>query len=327
LTSKKESDKDSKRDEQSKENKEALMKQVIAAAKLSNAHDFIKEFPQGYDTDVGSNGVAMSGGQKQRIAIARALIKKPAVLLLDEATSALDAASERVVQQSIDALAQSKAQTTIIIAHRLSTIRNADKICVINQGQIVEVGKHDELIAKNGQYADLVRLQMTAMESTDAGETNEEDEILRESAEDERKNDEHHARSRTVSGERRLSRANSLQDEMEAGAVPSVKKEEETNELSKEDSSKVSRQIRELILQYPVLLVVGCVGAAIFGAIFPGWGLLLANTQDMFYQYDPDQIREDATTYAYYYILLGGVCLFSSTAQFYGTVAVSILKL
>ncbi len=107
----------------------------------ANAHDFIMGFPQGYDTDVGSNGVAMSGGQKQRIAIARALVKRPAVLLLDEATSALDASSEKIVQQSIDALSRSHSQTTIVIAHRLSTIRTADKIAVVSEGVIAELGR------------------------------------------------------------------------------------------------------------------------------------------------------------------------------------------
>jgi ATP-binding cassette subfamily B (MDR/TAP) protein 1 len=134
-----------------------VMQQVIAAAKLANAHEFIMSFPDGYDTQVGTNGGAtLSGGQRQRIAIARALLKKPAILLLDEATSALDAASEQVVQASIDALASSKAQTTIIIAHRLSTIRNVDKIIVMDHGRVVEIGAHDDLMKhSNGLYKNL----------------------------------------------------------------------------------------------------------------------------------------------------------------------------
>jgi ABC-type multidrug transport system fused ATPase/permease subunit len=109
--------------------------EVEDACRASNAHDFITTFPNKYDTDIGEGSIMVSGGQKQRIAIARALVKKPAVLLLDEATSALDAASEKMVQQSIDELSRSKAQTTIVIAHRLSTIRNADKIFVVDQGK------------------------------------------------------------------------------------------------------------------------------------------------------------------------------------------------
>jgi ATP-binding cassette subfamily B (MDR/TAP) protein 1 len=136
-----------------------LKAKVVAAAKLANAHDFISGFPDGYDTDVGSNGAAMSGGQKQRIAIARALIKKPAVLLLDEATSALDATSERMVQDSIDALQRMKAQTTIVIAHRLSTIKGADRIFVVDKGNIVAVGTHDALIAQGGLYSTLWAMQ------------------------------------------------------------------------------------------------------------------------------------------------------------------------
>ena len=133
---------------------------VVQACIASNAHEFITKFPDGYATDVGESSIMVSGGQKQRIAIARALIKKPAVLLLDEATSALDATSERMVQESIDALQKSKTQTTIVIAHRLTTIRNADKIAVIDKGSVVQLGNHDQLLAdENGLYSTLWKKQ------------------------------------------------------------------------------------------------------------------------------------------------------------------------
>ena len=129
---------------------------VLAAATAGNAHSFISDFTDGYDTDVGESSAMVSGGQKQRIAISRALIKRPSVLLLDEATSALDAASEKIVQASIDELQSSKRQTTLIIAHRLTTIVNADKIVVIDQGRVVEQGTHETLLrVKGGLYAHL----------------------------------------------------------------------------------------------------------------------------------------------------------------------------
>ena len=146
-----------------------LMANIIDAAKKANAHDFIMSFPDGYQTEVGEMGVQLSGGQKQRIAIARAMLKDPSILLLDEATSALDSESERVVQNALDSLVSMRKRTTIVIAHRLSTIRNADKIVVVNRGQVVEEGTHDELMAiENGQYKALVELQSLSQKASEA---------------------------------------------------------------------------------------------------------------------------------------------------------------
>ena len=135
----------------------ATMEQVIAAAKIANAHDFIMEKEEGYQTNIGDRGAKLSGGQRQRISIARAILKNPPILILDEATSALDTESEKLVQEALDRLTGSR--TTIAIAHRLSTIKNADEICVLHEGCIVERGKHEELLALNGYYKKLNDMQ------------------------------------------------------------------------------------------------------------------------------------------------------------------------
>ena len=135
----------------------ATMDQVVAAARIANAHEFIMEKEEGYQTNIGDRGGKLSGGQRQRISIARAILKNPPVLILDEATSALDTESEKIVQEALDRLTSSR--TTIAIAHRLSTIRNADEICVMHEGKIVERGRHEELIAKDGYYKKLHDMQ------------------------------------------------------------------------------------------------------------------------------------------------------------------------
>lgn len=143
---------------------DASMDEVIAAAKSANAHEFIANLPNGYNTVTGSGGISLSGGEKQRISIARALIQKPNILILDEATAAMDTATERKIQNAIDGLKEGR--TIIAIAHRLSTLRDADTLCVIDRGEVCESGTHDELIRKkDGKYAELYKLQSNALKS------------------------------------------------------------------------------------------------------------------------------------------------------------------
>ena len=135
----------------------ATMDEIIEAAKVANAHDFIMELPHGYDTNIGDSGNKLSGGQKQRLSIARAVLKNPPIMILDEATSALDTESERLVQDALEKMMQNR--TSIVIAHRLSTIQNADSIVVMSKGKITEQGTHEELMKTAKSYKKLVEMQ------------------------------------------------------------------------------------------------------------------------------------------------------------------------
>jgi len=139
---------------------DATEQEVMEAAKVANAHDFILETENGYNTNIGDRGNKLSGGQKQRLSIARAILKNPQILILDEATSALDTESEKLVQEALENLMHQR--TSLVIAHRLSTIQNADEIIVLDAGKIIERGTHQELIAQNGHYKKLSDLQSFA---------------------------------------------------------------------------------------------------------------------------------------------------------------------
>ncbi|KAK4221284.1 Leptomycin B resistance protein pmd1 [Podospora fimiseda] len=269
--------------------KEEQMVKVQEAAKIAFAHDFISQLPNGYDTEIGQRGGLLSGGQKQRVAIARSIISQPKVLLLDEATSALDPHAEGIVQQALDKA--SVGRTTIVIAHKLATIRKADNIVVMSKGKIIEQGTHEGLIAQDGAYARLVRVQDLSVAA--AGDSDAED----DANEDHKGQDMDITKTMTrypTNDQARLE-ANRHRDDFEnhkpMGLLSTV--------------CRIAKETPELKRWYLIMLV-GCFGAA--GA-FPGQAILSAKMMDVF-TLEGDAMIERGDFFAKMFIVMaGGVLL------------------
>ncbi|KAI9002595.1 P-loop containing nucleoside triphosphate hydrolase protein [Hyaloraphidium curvatum] len=280
--------------------KEELHKMVVEAAEIANAREFIEALPEGYDTHVGSG--MLSGGQKQRVAIARAIISNPSVLLLDEATSALDTTAERIVQAALDNA--SKSRTTIVVAHRLSTIKNSDVIVVMEQGQIIESGNHEELVAKGGVYAGMVQAQALRNRPLDGGAPGTEAVVDMNGANDVEMEKLKIKRSRTAQSAAEMRR---LQEEEKE------RKQKEKEERMKKQPAPWGRLARLNAPEWK-WLVLGAIGAIINGAIQPVFALVFANITSVFAPFNPN-LRSEANFWSGMFAVLGVIQLIAWVLQ------------
>ncbi|KAF8565923.1 hypothetical protein P879_02860 [Paragonimus westermani] len=292
---------------------DATQQELEEAAKLANAHDFITQFPKGYDTLVQERGVGLSGGQKQRIAIARALVRKPTLLLLDEATSALDTKSERQVQAALDKACTGR--TAIIVAHRLTTVRNADRILVLDKGIIRESGTHDELVAKGGLYAIMLNSQKQP-ESKEDPELNEE----LQTAERTNANKDLFLDSTAKSN----SKHDHLDDLQENASVvssnPTLTSHISSVITSKYRAFSRSPIVRILRLNRPELtyIICGCVSCVIVGASQPAFGLLYSQVFQIFaLRNNPPLMRSSVQLVSGLMVLIGVLRFLSMLGEGY----------
>ncbi|KAJ3248680.1 hypothetical protein HDU78_010911 [Chytriomyces hyalinus] len=295
--------------------------ELHSVCKMANCHNFIMDLPQGYDTMVGEHGGMLSGGQKQRIAIARALIKNPKILLLDEATSALDTHSERLVQHALDKASQNR--TTIVIAHRLSTIKNADRIVVLDKGTIIETGTHNELLALNGVYFQLVEKQKVRQYEEGVLKTSDSAESVADDLIEVAASKVHVVESQTLEDS---GTGKSIETRLTMGEVSHTQALEDARLAKKaEEQALLSKKApirRVFMLMKPEwgLVFLGVIGACGSGVIFPIFGLIFSTITTVLLvpsQIDPGPFQ-GANLYAFAFVLSGiGAFIFFSL-QFYG---------
>ncbi|KAF9605580.1 hypothetical protein IFM89_017923, partial [Coptis chinensis] len=276
----------------------ASMEEVISASKAANAHNFISQLPDGYDTHVGHFGIQMSGGQKQRISIARALLRDPKILLLDEATSALDSQSEKIVQDALDQV--SIGRTTIIVAHRLSTLRNASLIAVIQSGQVVEAGSHDQLIHnKHGQYSAMVQLQQLAIEDEDSPLTAPE-------------NNKDSSPTYFLGNQKHIEGL----DKVFSPEVPDS--DNKGNHQREENPSTPSLwSLMKMTTPEWKRTLFGCTTALCFGTIQPIHSFCMGALLSAYFVNDPDVIRSEAKLFCFAFIFYAILTLMTNIIQHY----------
>ncbi|KAL8545923.1 hypothetical protein ACS0TY_005877 [Phlomoides rotata] len=284
---------------------DATMAQVEAAAASANAHSFITLLPNGYNTQVGERGVQLSGGQKQRIAIARAMLKDPKILLLDEATSALDAGSESIIQEALDRLMVGR--TTIVVAHRLSTIRNVDSIAFLQQGQVVESGTHEELIAKAGAYASLIRFQEMGGNRDFSNPSTRRTRSSRLS---------HSLSTKSLSlrsgSLRNLSYSYSTGMDGRIEMVSNA----ETGRKKQAPSGYFFRLLKLNAPEWPYS-IMGAIGSILSGFIGPTFALVMSNMIEVFYYTNPVAMERKTKTYVFIYIGAGIYAVIAYLVQHY----------
>lgn len=279
---------------------EERLQLVVKACRQANAEGFIQTLPQGYDTNVGERGMLLSGGQKQRVAIARAIVSNPRILLLDEATSALDGVSERVVQRALDAAAQGR--TTVVIAHRLATIKDADAILVMSQGEIVEAGTHEELLAREGVYATLVQNQKLAESEAAAsghGGAGEKD----------GKHDEDDGDDVVVLTKQGTTELPSLERQKSRLSITG-----DEDGPSRQAFFRIARRVLALGKNERWWYLIGLAGAVCTGMVFPAIEIIFGQAVEKFQLPDPHQVQHELNRLALWYFI---TALLASIATFF----------